>query len=154
MAGTPFGILDLGVDQADVAVDLLFRFFTEEGFAGTRTKISANVLQMRADPHHWIGLAWMDEAAVGVVTVTTMLYVEWGRLGEIGDLYVIPSVRKRGIATALLDAAKRKCQTLGCSAISVVVTPEGDARHGLTGFYERFGFVRPGRRILTHMLDG
>ena len=43
-----------------------------------------------ADPYHWIALAWRDGTTVGVVTVTTMLYVEWGRLGEIGDLYVLP----------------------------------------------------------------
>jgi len=47
-----------------------------------------------ADPYHWIALAWRDGTTVGVVTVTTMLYVEWGRLGEIGDLYVLPKARR------------------------------------------------------------
>jgi GNAT superfamily N-acetyltransferase len=88
------------------------------------------------------------------VTVTTMLYIEWGRLGAIGDLYVIPCARRRDIATALIDAAKLNCKMLGCSAISLIITPEGDARHGLTAFYGRFGFIQSGRSILTHMLDG
>jgi GNAT superfamily N-acetyltransferase len=48
-----------------------------------------------------------------VVTVTTMLYVEWGRLGEIDDLYVLPSARRKGIAAALIDAAKAKCRIAG-----------------------------------------
>src|SRR5260370_1190446 len=46
--------------------------------------------------HLVIALAFVDDFAVGVVTVTTMLYVEWGRLGEIGDLYVVPPARKSG----------------------------------------------------------
>lgn len=147
-------ILDLADDQTDIAVDLLARFFAEEGFSGTRATVFENVRRMCADRYHWIGLAWVDQVAIGVVTVTTMLYVEWGRLGEIGDLYVIPSARRRGIAATLINAAKLKCKMLGCSAISVVITPEGDARYGLAAFYERFGFVRSDRRILTHMLDG
>jgi GNAT superfamily N-acetyltransferase len=89
---------------------------------------------MLADANCWIALAWMDEIPVGIVTVTTMLYIEWGRLGEIGDLYVLPSARENGIGAALIDAAKANCHELGCSAISVVITPEGEARHGLTGF--------------------
>jgi GNAT superfamily N-acetyltransferase len=141
------------VSQA-VLIAIGLRFFAEEGFTGSRSIISENVHRLLADPHHWIGLAWVDLVAVGVVTVTTMLYIEWGRLGEIGDLYVIASARRRDIATALIDAARLKCRTLGCSAISVVITPEGDARHGLPAFYERFGFIESGRRVLTLVIDG
>ena len=43
--------------------------------------------------------------SAGIVTVTTMLYVEWGRLGEIGDLYVLPEFRMKGIARSLVEAA-------------------------------------------------
>jgi ribosomal protein S18 acetylase RimI-like enzyme len=46
----------------------------------------------------------MDGKIAGVVTVTTMLYVEWGRLGEIGDLYVVPEFRMKGIARSLVEA--------------------------------------------------
>jgi hypothetical protein len=46
-------------------------------------------------PHHWIALAWRVGKAVGIVAVTTMLYVEWGRLDEIGDLLCYP---RRGAA--------------------------------------------------------
>ena len=145
-------IRDLGADQIDLAVDLLARFFAEEGFTGTPTTISTNTRLMLEDPYHWIGLAWVDGIAVGVVTVTTMLYVEWGRLGEIGDLYVLPEARRNGIGAALIDAAKGKCRDFDCSAVSVVITPEGEARHGLTRFYERFGFVGSGRSIVTHVL--
>jgi GNAT superfamily N-acetyltransferase len=81
---------------------------------------------MLVDPHHWIGLALLDGDCVGVVTVTTMLYIEWGRLGEIGDLYVLPEFRRSGVGAALIAAAKMKCRELGCSTVSMVVTNEAD----------------------------
>jgi GNAT superfamily N-acetyltransferase len=107
---------------------------------------------MIAAPYHWIGLAWVDNAAVGVVTVTTMLYIEWGRFGEIGDIYVLPKMRGRGVGAALIEAGKERCRALGCSAVSVTITEEGDAKYGLTRFYERLGFTCSGRSLATHIL--
>jgi GNAT superfamily N-acetyltransferase len=153
MANTVYKIGALEAEEIDCAVALLSRFFAEEGFPGTREMIARNTRHMRADPYHWIALARIDGAAVGIVTVTTMLYVEWGRLGEIGHLYVVPEARHSGIGAALIDAAKVKCRTLRCSAISVVITPEGEERYGLTRFYQRFAFAASGRSILTHLLD-
>jgi len=107
---------------------------------------------MAADPHHWVGLARFDGEPVGVATVTTMIYVEGGRLGEIGDLYVVPAARRQGVAAALIAAAEARCADLGGSEVFVVVTPEGEARHGLERFYARFGFAWDGRRILSRRL--
>jgi GNAT superfamily N-acetyltransferase len=83
----------------------------------------------------------MDGQMVGIVTVTTMLYVEWGRFGEIGDLYVLPGRRMKGIARALVEAAIHWCRLQGCSAVTVTITPEGEERHGLSQFYAKFGFT-------------
>jgi GNAT superfamily N-acetyltransferase len=123
----------------DTAVDLLVRFFVEEGFGRDRSHIATNCRHMVADPFHWIGLVWGEGGGIGVVTVTSMLYIEWGRLGEIGDLYVLPEMRRRGIGAALIKAAERRCRALGCSAVSVTITQEGEARHGLARFYELCG---------------
>jgi GNAT superfamily N-acetyltransferase len=51
---------------------------------------------------------------VGIVTVTSMVYIEWGRLGEIGDLYVLPEARGNGIARRLVQAAIDWCRARGC----------------------------------------
>jgi GNAT superfamily N-acetyltransferase len=135
------------------AADLLLRFFREEGFATPQQEVVRNTGLLAADPCHWVGLASVAGTHVGVVTVTTALYVEWGRLGEIGDLYVVPECRRRGVARALLDAAEMRCAGLGCSAVSVVVTRLGQARHGLQEFYARRGFLGDGRVILTRQLQ-
>jgi GNAT superfamily N-acetyltransferase len=129
----------------DAAETLLERFFREESFVVARASVRANLAALIAEPGHWAGLAWRDSAAVGVVTVTTALYVEWGRLGEIGDLYVLPEARGQGVARALIDAAVEQCRACGCSAASITITPVGESNHGLTQFYARLGFVPSGR---------
>jgi GNAT superfamily N-acetyltransferase len=85
------------------AVSLLERFFREEGFGTPSALIEDNLAAMLDEGTCWAGLAAVGGAFVGVVTVTTMLYVEWGRMGEIGDLYVLPVHRGRGVG---------RCQTL------------------------------------------
>ncbi len=134
------------------AVALLERFFREEGFDTPPALIAANTALMTDDESCWVALAECGGVFVGVVTVTTMLYVEWGRLGEIGDLYVTPEHRGRGVARALTHAALDWCRARGCSAASVVVTPDGEQRHTLAKFYGGLGFAATGRTILTRGL--
>ena len=134
------------------AVELLARFFREEGFATPRQRIAENLDRMVADPFRWCALALADGEAQAVITVTTMLYVEWGRLGEIGDLYIVPEHRGRGLARLLVERAKDWCRTQGCSAVSVTITPAGEARHRLSEFYARLGFELTGRVSASAML--
>jgi GNAT superfamily N-acetyltransferase len=134
------------------AAELLHGFFQESGFPGDRASISANLKRMLADPNHWAAAAYESGRMIGVVTVTTMLYVEWGRLGEVGDLYVVPEARKRGVARELVHSALAWCAGQGCSAVSVVVTEKGEKEDGLGLFYDRLGFVSTGRRIYSRVL--
>jgi aminoglycoside 6'-N-acetyltransferase I len=136
-------------NSAPRAVKLLHDFFKESGFPGDRAGISSHLRAMLEDAHHWAALIWEDGQAIGVVTVTTMLYVEWGRLGEIGDLYVMPAARRRGLARRLVGAAFDWCRAHGCSAVSVVVTERGETQDGLGAFYRGLGFAASGRRIYT-----
>jgi GNAT superfamily N-acetyltransferase len=139
-------IAEVDDGQIEAATNLLHRFFCEEGFAGDRELIRTNLDALRNDPHHWIAGSAVNGQMVGIVTVTTMLYVEWGRLGEIGDLYVLPEFRMKGIARALVEAAIHWCRSHRCSAVTVTITPEGETRHALSQFYTKFGF-RPMNRM-------
>jgi GNAT superfamily N-acetyltransferase len=127
------------------AIELLARFFCEEGFATPRSRIEENLERMLADSSCWCALALRDGAAQAVITVSTVLYVEWGRLGEIGDLYVLPEHRRRGLAGHLIEHAKDWCRSQGCTAIAVTITPFGEQRHRLSQFYAAFGFEQTGR---------
>jgi len=146
-------IVEVTASNAAAAVALLDRFFREEGFDRPFKQIASSLDAMLAEGTCWAALAMTgDGGPAGVVTVTTMLYVEWGRLGEIGDLYVLPDLRGRGLGRALVEAALARCRARGCSAVSVVVTPEGEARHGLSKLYGALEFAASGRTIMTRQL--
>jgi aminoglycoside 6'-N-acetyltransferase I len=139
-------------DISESAVALLARFFAEEGFSTPRPQIARHLQEMLADGSCWAALASEDDAPVGVVTVTTMRYVEWGLLGEIGDLYVLPAKRGCGIGSMLVALALDWCRGKGCAAVSVTITPEGEARHDLSGFYGRLDFTATGLTIFSKRL--
>jgi GNAT superfamily N-acetyltransferase len=107
---------------------------------------------MRHDDYHWAALALNKGHFVGIVTVTSIVYIEWRRLGEIGDLHVLPA-RGNGIARCLVQAAIDWCRARGCSAVEVTTTPLGEAAHGLSNFYSRLGFAATGRTISLLRLD-
>ncbi len=140
-------------EARDTAVDLLVRFFREEGFATPPSRIAENLDRMLVDPSCRCALAVEGGAAQAIVTVSTLLYVEWGRLGEIGDLYVLPEHRHRGLARRLVEHAKAWCRAQGCSAVSVTITPMGERRHRLSRFYARFGFEQTGRMTASATLE-
>lgn len=134
------------------AVALLVRFFREEGFSTPPQLIADNLERMLSDSGCWCALAIADGAAQAVITVSTVLYVEWGRLGEIGDLYVLPQYRRRGVARLLVERAKDWCRAQGCSAVAVTITPIGEQHYRLSGFYARLGFELSGRMSASAML--
>jgi len=137
----------------DAAVDLLARFFREESFSTPRSCIGENLDQMLADRTCRIALAVARGEPVGIVTVTTMLYIEWGRLAEIGDLYVVPGHRGRGLARRLVGAAIDWSKARGCTGIYVTVTPAGETRHHLASFYRRLAFESTGRTTMGMTLS-
>ena len=133
-------------------IDLLVRFFAEEGFATPHQRIAQNVENMLADDSCWVAVLVEHEQPVGVITVSTMLYVEWGRLAEIGDLYITPVQRGRGLARRLVKAAIDWSSGRSCSGVFVTLTSEAEARHRLSNFYKRLAFAPTGRT--TMMLAG
>ncbi len=138
---------------APSAIHLLVRFFVEEGFPCDQLTIAARFEAMRREPHHWAAIAVDENRPVGVVTVTTNFYVEWGRMAEIADLYVLPEHRRRGVDRALIQSAVDWSRNEGCAGVAVIMTPEGEAAHGLSRFYQGQGFTPTGRIISLMLLD-
>lgn len=135
-------------EEAAALAALLARFFAEEGFAASPAEITQRAGVFLAEPANAAFLAWVGGDAVGAATVTTGFGFEAGRYAEIEDLYVLPGHRRRGVARALIAASQTWCRERGCSHLEVVVTPEGDDRHGLGEWYRALGFAETGRRIL------
>jgi GNAT superfamily N-acetyltransferase len=143
-----------GPRDADIAADLLARFFAEEGFATPPERLRAHLALMLAEPGSAIFLAREAGRAVGVATVTTVIGLEFGRSAELEDLYVLPEARGRGVASALIAAVRAWCRERDCATLAVAVTPEGRSRRGLLDFYTRRGFSPSGRTLLYDDLRG
>src|SRR5690348_9420921 len=132
-------VVPIDSETAPSVIQLLVRFFAEEGFPGDPPTIAARFEAMRREPHHWAAIALNQNQPAGVVTVTTNYYVEWGRMSEIADLYVLPEHRRRGVARALIQSAADWSRNEGCAGVAVIMTPEGEAAHGLSRFYQGQG---------------
>jgi GNAT superfamily N-acetyltransferase len=148
----PTEICPVTSDLREAAAGLLVRFFHEEGFTTAPTRIAENLDRMLSDSSCWCALAVVDGDVRAVITVSTTLYVEWGRLGEIGDLYVLPEYRGRGLAQRLIARARDWCRAQGCSAVSVTIAPTDERRDRLGRFYSRLGFALTGRTSAVAML--
>jgi aminoglycoside 6'-N-acetyltransferase I len=138
--------------DAEALASLLARFFAEEGFAASPEEIRERAGTFLAEAANAAFLAWEGGWAVGAATVTTCFGFETGRQAEIEDLYVLPESRHRGVARALIAAALAWCRERGCADVEVVVTPDGESRHGLGAWYRSLGFADTGRRIFDLIL--
>jgi aminoglycoside 6'-N-acetyltransferase I len=130
------------------ALPLLERFFAEEGFRTPPQQIRSELVELLTADSSAVFVAWLDERAVGVATVTTSRGIELGFSAELEDLYVLDQVRGTGIGASLIDAVKHWCRLQGCSVVSVVVTTEGEQAHNLIEYYGSRGFQDTGRRLL------
>ena len=139
-------------ESFEAALDLLSRFFQEEGFNTPPEALRANLLAMLSSTTSAVFLAWWDPKAVGVATVTTSVGLEYGLSAEMEDLYVLPGERSSGIARALIEEVIAWCRDRGVTAILVTVTPEGDRKHKLLEFYQRQGFLNHDRLVLERFL--
>jgi aminoglycoside 6'-N-acetyltransferase I len=141
------------VSDLESALPLIDRFFAEEGFQAPPGQMRKQLVGLLDGDETAVFLAWQDDQAVGVATVTTTSGIELGLSAELEDLYVLPQVRGLGVGGALIAAVKDWCRARGCSLVSVVVTPEGQAAHNLIEYYSRRGFQETGRTLLFAYLE-
>jgi len=139
-------------DDLTAATALLHRFFAEEGFTTDAATIAANVRTLAGHDTCALFVAEADGTTIGVTTVSLEFGVEFGWWAEMGDLYVLPEQRGKGISLALVGAVEEFLRQRGVAGYQVTVTPDAGARHGLADFYRRLGFGGEGRLILTRLL--
>ena len=149
---TSIRIEQVGLESFEVVFHLLQRFFSEEGFKTREEHMRVSLHALIEDANSAVLLAWCDSEALGVATVTVSVSVEYRLAAELGDLYVLPHGRSRGVASALIEAVCAWSLRRGCSQVLVTVTPEGEANHGLTRFYEKRRFMYTGRILLSRAL--
>ena len=136
------------------AARLLTLFFREEGFTTPERVIFENCRKMVGTDACGLFVAYAADEPAGVATVSLNFGIEFGWLGELGDLYVLPQFRGRGIARTLIDAVEAHLKGKGVSGYQVTVTPYAEERHSLKNYYLGLGFIDEGRSILHRSLVG
>ncbi len=140
-------------DDLAAAIDLLGRFFSEEGFSTEPVTIAANARQMASLDTCGLFMAEDRGKAIGVATVSLEFGIEYGWWAELGDLYVLPEYRGRGLSRALVAAAEDFLKQRDVAGYQVTVTSHASEHHDLARYYSRLGFDSEGRVILFKKLD-
>ncbi|MBR6220855.1 MAG: GNAT family N-acetyltransferase [Clostridia bacterium] len=132
----PGDIADAGRVHAE-AWQESHRSFCAEAFVALHTaQRQAQYLSDKLAHGAQLYLLKVDSRAVGVVSVTGSL---------IEDLYILPDCQNRGLGTALLRYAVRRCE--GKPTLWILENNAGAER-----LYRREGFVPTGRR--NNITDG
>lgn len=89
---------------------------------------------------------------VGAAAMSTAYGLEVGLYGEIEDLYVLSEWRRRGVASALVEACLDWARARGCRDVEIVLTPHAQRKKGLAAWYAKRGFESSGRVIWSRAL--
>jgi GNAT superfamily N-acetyltransferase len=94
-------------------------------------------LALIADPDHQ-GLQLLargrDERAIGFATLV-WTWATWagGRIGIMGDLYVVAHARRSGVGRQLIEACRRECQRVGAQGFMWTTAKDNAAARALYG---------------------
>ena len=135
-------------DDLAAATHLLQRFFKEENFVTPETTIAANTKRLASLDVCGLFLAEHGNSAIGVATVSMEFGIEYGWSAEMGDLYIVPEWRGKGISRKLVEAVESFLLQKGARGYQVTVTSFAAEHHDLSKFYNRIGFEDEGRVLL------
>lgn len=143
--------------DADVVGRLLFDFNTEfETETPAAGEFAARFATLLGRPDVLVPLAEDADGTAtgfGLLTLRPTPYGD-GPLAQLEELYVVPSLRDRGIGTALLTRAVAEVEARGGIEVHINVDEvDTDTRR----FYERHGFtnIEPGQdyRMLCYLRE-
>lgn len=147
-------VRQLSADDDLFAVTVLLRrFFVEESFSTPAEAITRNTKTLAALPNCGLFVAEDSGMTVGVATVSLEFGVEFGWSAEMGDLYVLPEWRGKGVSRLLIEAIESFLREKGAAGYQVTVTPFAEEHHALGRYYEKLGFASEGRLIFYKRLD-
>ncbi|MER6507397.1 GNAT family N-acetyltransferase [Nonomuraea sp. NPDC001636] len=143
-------------DDLPALHDLAVAFYAEDGFTTPARTLKANLARLIAAPGVRVAVSESEGGGEGRLIAfgitTTTFGLEHGLYAELEDLFVVPEARRRGEAERLIEDSRRWAAAQGCTALEIVIAPNGaDVRH-LFAYYGKRGFRDEGRRILSHPL--
>ncbi|MER6580403.1 GNAT family N-acetyltransferase [Nonomuraea sp. NPDC001023] len=139
-------------DDLPALHDLAVAFYAEDGFTTPAQTLKANLARLIAEPGVRVAVSESAGRLVAFGITTTTFGLEQGLYAELEDLFVAPEARRRGEAEQLIEDSRRWAAARGCTALEVVIAPNGADVSHLFAYYGKRGFRDEGRRILSHPL--
>ena len=134
-------------DVADL-VTLMGEFYAEANFTLPAEQAARTFERLLDAPE--LGAVWLmldEDVPAGFVVLTVAFSMEYGALrGFVDDLFVAPRFRRRGLATAALNAVARHCAERDVRALLVETSLSNEPAMRT---YQRAGFEKNGRLLLT-----
>ena len=134
-----FSIVPAAISDCRECAGLLVEQLGEHGVDASADQLSPVLKRVVADAARgFILLARDDRRIVGIAYVATILSAEHcGLVAWLEELYVTPSLRSRGIGTALVTAVLERARETDIVAIDLEI----DAGHSRAeSLYRRLGF--------------
>lgn len=141
-----------GPGNIGTLVDLMAEFHAESGYTLDREAATLSFKRLLANPQFGsVWLATVGDEVAGYVVLTQRYCMDDGAFtAHIEDLYVRPSCRRCGAASALLSALMEDCRRRECTSVQVEV---GHDNAPAVALYHRFGLAPfTDGRILLHGL--
>lgn len=133
------------IDDLDAAAFLLKQQLDEHGakLSASELRAALEAVILNSDLGFLL-IARFDDHIAGCAYVSFVWALEHaGKSAWLEELYVEPGFRGRGIGAALLDTAISIAESAHCAAMDLEVD---EAHSGVTGLYERHGFINLGRQ--------
>jgi GNAT superfamily N-acetyltransferase len=139
--------------ELSALLDLATAFYTEGGFTTPVWQLRENLLVLLDSDSARVAVACGRNDEIGGFAITTFSFgLEYGRVAELEELFVVPAHRRSGIGRALIDDSADWARSRGCRAVELVVAPNGNNVDHLFNYYAHQGFTSEGRQILSRNL--
>jgi GNAT superfamily N-acetyltransferase len=150
---TGHGVRDARLGELSTLLDLAAAFYAEDGFTTPVWQLRENLLVLLDSDSARVAVVCGHENEIVGFAITTLSFgLEYGRLAELEDLFVVPAHRRAGIGRALIDDSADWARSRGCRALELVVAPNGANVDHLFNYYAHQGFTSEGRQILSRDL--
>jgi GNAT superfamily N-acetyltransferase len=135
-------VLIRAADAGDVAA--LVPIYAAWGHPQPAPVIAERLAEWAATPYGCVLVAELDEALAGVAAVSASPHLARpGRFARLVGLAVAEGFRRRGVATALVQAAEAAAREWGCDRIEATSTRTRDEA---PGFYAALGYADQSER--------
>jgi GNAT superfamily N-acetyltransferase len=115
------------------AFTLMLRFRSDQAALG-----DALTLFVEREDYGFVWLAYAEDTCVGCCSIAYAIATDAGGLTALlRDLYILPEVRRRGVASAMLADLHKRLDAIGVRRVDALMSPAA----GLDAFLRASGYT-------------